>query len=605
MACSDILCGSLAQPLGMLLPMLITLVALLAAAVLLVSLSRRLGLGSILGYLIAGLLIGPSGLRLVTDVESISEISELGVLMLLFIIGLELRLPRVWAMRRSVFGLGAAQLVVTGAILGGGAYWAGATWVGAAILGLGLALSSTAIVLPLLAERNLLALTSGRDSFAVLLFQDLASVPLIALVPALAGHHPDGPVSIALLKAAGAVAIILLGGRFLLRPMFAAIGGARTREVFTATALLIVVGAAALAGGAGLPLSLGAFAAGVVLAESEYRHELQADIEPFEGLLLGFFFMSVGMSTDIALVVREPEQIALGVALLVVVKALLAFVLGRLRGQTTPTAIRFGLAIAQGSEFAFVLFGAAIAAGALEKTAVERATLIIAMSMLMSPILFAASERWVIPRLMKKAPRPPSRLEDARPAPVVICGFGRFGQIVGRVLLMRGIKFNALDSEAGNIETVRRFGYLAFYGDPTRLDLLRAVGADHAKVIVVALPDAEAVLKVSQLAREHFPQAKIFARARNRRVAHALIDVGVHEFVRETFLSSLRLGELVLLGLDFNEEDARRTVEAFRERDEQMLIAQHAFYDDEKQVVQTAAQVAAELKSLFEADRPT
>jgi monovalent cation:proton antiporter-2 (CPA2) family protein len=585
--------------------MLVTLVALLAAAVLLVSLSRRLGLGSILGYLIAGLLIGPSGLRLVTDVESISEISELGVLMLLFIIGLELRLPRVWAMRRSVFGLGAAQVAVTGAVLGAAAYWAGVTWVGAAILGLGLALSSTAIVLPLLAERNLLALTSGRDSFAVLLFQDLASVPLIALVPALAGHHPDGPISIALLKAAGAVAIILLGGRFLLRPIFAAIGGARTREVFTATALLIVVGAAAIAGGAGLPLSLGAFAAGVVLAESEYRHELQADIEPFEGLLLGFFFMSVGMSTDIALVIRAPLQIGVGVALLVVVKALLAFGLGRLRGQTTPTAVRFGLAIAQGSEFAFVLFGAAVAAGALEKSAVERATLIIALSMLMSPLLFAASERWLIPRLMKKAPRPASRLEEARPAPVVICGFGRFGQIVGRVLLMRGIKFNALDSEPDNVETVRRFGYLAFFGDPTRLELLRAVGADQAKVIVVALPDAEAVVKVSQLAREHFPQAKIFARARNRRVAHALIDVGVHDFVRETFLSSLRLGELVLLGLDFNEDDARRTVEAFRERDEQMLIAQHAFYDDEKQVVQTAAQVAAELKSLFEADAPT
>jgi monovalent cation:proton antiporter-2 (CPA2) family protein len=585
--------------------MLVTLVALLAAAVLLVSLSRRLGLGSILGYLIAGLLIGPSGLRLVTDVESISEISELGVLMLLFIIGLELRLPRVWAMRRSVFGLGAAQVAVTGTVLGAAAYWAGVTWVGAAILGLGLALSSTAIVLPLLAERNLLALTSGRDSFAVLLFQDLASVPLIALVPALAGHHPDGPISIALLKAAGAVAIILLGGRFLLRPIFAAIGGARTREVFTATALLIVVGAAAIAGGAGLPLSLGAFAAGVVLAESEYRHELQADIEPFEGLLLGFFFMSVGMSTDIALVIRAPLQIGVGVALLVVVKALLAFGLGRLRGQTTPTAVRFGLAIAQGSEFAFVLFGAAVAAGALEKSAVERATLIIALSMLMSPLLFAASERWLIPRLMKKAPRPASRLEEARPAPVVICGFGRFGQIVGRVLLMRGIKFNALDSEPGNVETVRRFGYLAFFGDPTRLELLRAVGADQAKVIVVALPDAEAVVKVSQLAREHFPQAKIFARARNRRVAHALIDVGVHDFVRETFLSSLRLGELVLLGLDFNEDDARRTVEAFRERDEQMLIAQHAFYDDEKQVVQTAAQVAAELKSLFEADAPT
>ncbi|MEA2855718.1 MAG: glutathione-regulated potassium-efflux system protein KefB [Methylobacteriaceae bacterium] len=585
--------------------MLVTLVALLAAAVILVSVSRRVGLGSILGYLVAGLVIGPSGLRLVTDVESISQISELGVLMLLFIIGLELRLPRVWAMRRSVFGLGAAQVVVTGAVLGAAVYWAGATSTGAAILGLGLALSSTAIVLPLLAERNLLALTSGRDSFAVLLFQDLASVPLIALVPALAGQHPDGPISIALLKGAAAVAVILLGGRFLLRPIFAAIGGARTREVFTATALLIVVGAAALAGGAGLPLSLGAFAAGVVLAESEYRHELQADIEPFEGLLLGFFFMSVGMSTDIALVAREPVKIAAGVALLVVVKALLAFVLGRLRGQNPVTAVRFGLAIAQGSEFAFVLFGAALAAGALAKPDVERATLVIALSMLISPILFAASERLLIPRLMKKAPRPASRIEEARPAPVVICGFGRFGQIVGRVLLMRGIKFNALDSEPGNVETVRRFGFLAFYGDPTRLELLRAVGADQAKAIVVALPDAEQVVKVSQLAREHFPQAKIFARARNRRVAHALMDVGVHDFVRETFLSSLRLSELVLLGLDFAEDQARRTVEAFRERDEQMLIAQHAFYDDETKVIQTATQVAAELRSLFEADAPT
>jgi len=585
--------------------MLVTLVALLAAAVLLVSLSRRFGLGSILGYLVAGLLIGPSGLRLVTDVESISEISELGVLMLLFIIGLELRLPRIWAMRRSVFGLGTAQLVFTGAVLGAAALWAGATWTGAAILGLGLALSSTAIVLPLLAERNLLALTSGRDSFAVLLFQDLASVPLIALVPALAGHHPDGPISIALLKAAGAVAIILLGGRFLLRPIFAAIGGARTREVFTATALLIVVGAAAIAGGAGLPLSLGAFAAGVVLAESEYRHELQADIEPFEGLLLGFFFMSVGMSTDIALVTRQPGQIAIGVVLLVLVKALLASGLGRLRGQTPVTAIRFGLAIAQGSEFAFVLFGAALAAGALETPAVESATLVIALSMLISPLLFAASERWLIPRLMKRAPRPASRLDEARPAPVVICGFGRFGQIVGRVLLTRGIKFNALDSEPGNVETVRRFGLVAFFGDPTRLELLRAVGADQAKAIVVALPDAEAVLKVAALAREHFPQAKIYARARNRRVAHSLMDVGVHDFVRETFLSSLRLGELVLIGLDFDEDEARRTVEAFRERDEQMLIAQHDFYDDETKVVQTAAQVAAELKSLFEADAPT
>ncbi|MGC1302248.1 MAG: monovalent cation:proton antiporter-2 (CPA2) family protein [Caulobacteraceae bacterium] len=582
--------------------MVLILLALLAAAVLFVSLSRRLGLGSILGYLLAGALIGPSGLRLVTDVGSISEISEFGVLMLLFIIGLELRLPRIWAMRRSVFGLGGAQVALTGGVLGLFAFAAGAPWNGAVILGLGMALSSTAIVLPMLAERNLLTLASGRDSFAVLLFQDLASVPMVALVPILAGQHTHGPIALAVLKAILAVAVILIGGRFLLRPAFAAIGGARTRELFTATALLVVVGAAALSGAAGLPLSLGAFAAGVVLAESEYRHELQADVEPFEGLLLGFFFMSVGMSADIGLAVREPVNILIGVLVLLLVKVALSFGLGRLRGQIPTTAVRFALAIPQGSEFAFVLFGAAVAVGALGRHAANRATLVIAMSMVISPVLFSLSEKFLIPRLMKTAPKQPVDAHTAVPAPVVICGFGRFGQIIGRILLARGIAFNALDSEADNLDAVRRFGYIAYYGDATRLDLLRAVGAETAKVIVLALPDPAQVLTVAQLARTHFPQAKVYARARNRRHAHLLMDAGVDELVRETFFSSLRLTELVLRGLDFSEADARQTVATFREHDEQMLIDQHAFYDDEKQLVQTAAQAAAELRTLFEAD---
>jgi monovalent cation:proton antiporter-2 (CPA2) family protein len=586
--------------------MLVVVVILLAAAVVLVSISRRLGVGSILGYLVAGVLIGPSGLRLVTDVASISDISEFGVLMLLFIIGLELRLPRIWAMRRSVFGLGALQVSVTGAAFTGLAHLAGAPWVGAGILGFGLALSSTAIVLPLMSERGLLALTSGRDSFAVLLFQDLASIPLIALVPILAGQHSTTPVWLATIKVVVAIAVILLGGRFVVRPVFRAIGGTRTRELFTATALLIVAGAALIAGSAGLPLSLGAFAAGVVLAESEYRHELQADVEPFEGLLLGFFFISVGMSANIDLALREPVQILAGVLILVLGKAAIAFGLGRLRGQNLASATRFALAIPQGSEFAFVLFGAALAAGALIKPMADRATLIVALSMLVSPVAFAVSEKFLVPGLLDKiTTRPMPDAKDATPAPVVICGFGRFGQVVGRVLLMRGIAFNALDSEPDNIETVKRFGYLAYFGDSTRLDLLRAVGADTAKAIVIALPDAADVLKVAELARRYFPAAKVFARARNRRAAHLLMDLGVNAFVRETFHSSLKLSEEVLRGLDFSEAEARRTVAAFRERDEQMLIDQHAYFNDESQVVQTSAQVAEELRSLFEADNPT
>ena len=585
--------------------MLLTLVVLLAAAVLLVSLSRRFGFGSILGYLLGGVLVGPSGLRLITDVETISDISGLGVLMLLFIIGLELRLSRVWAMRRSVFGLGAAQVAVTGALFTVLAHLVGAPWAGALILGFGLSLSSTAIVLPLLAERKLLPLTSGRDSFAVLLFQDLAAAPLIALVPILAGQHSSEPIWLSAAKTCGAVAVIVLCGRYLLKPLFRAIGGSKTRELFTATALLIVVGAAALAGWAHLPLSLGAFAAGVVLAESEYRHELQSDVEPFEGLLLGFFFMSVGMAANIGLAISDPLFIGLGVVGLLAIKAAIAFVLGRLRGQILPTAVRFALAIPQGSEFGFVLFGAALAAGALDRPLVERGTLIVALSMLISPVLFALSEKYLMPRLLKSGTVRPSDAEEATAAPVVICGFGRFGQIVGRVLLARGLKFNALDANPDNVDTVRRYGYLAFYGDATRLELLRAVGAETARAIVIALPDIVDVLAVAEQARKHFPQAKLYARARDRHAAHLLMDAGVTDFVRETFLSSLRLSELVLRGLDFSEAEARKTVATFRERDEQALIAQHAFFDDEAQLVQTSAQAAEELKSLFEADTQT
>jgi len=585
--------------------MLPTLVCLLAAAVLFVSLSRRLGFGSILGYLVAGVLIGPSGLGLVRNVDAIAQISELGVIMLLFLIGLELRLQRIWVMRRTVFGLGLAQVAATGAALAGLAHLAGLAWTGAAVIGAGLALSSTAIVLPMLADRELLNAGSGRDAFSVLLFQDIASVPLIALVPLLNGHAAAGagvnwPD---VLKGAAVVAAILLGGRFLVRPLFRVIGGMRTQEVFTATALLVVSASAALAAWARLPMSLGAFAAGVVLSESEYRHELQADVEPFEGLLLGFFFISVGMSADVGLAMADPGGIALAVVGLVLVKAAIAFVLHRLRGEPLRASVRFALALPQGSEFGFVLFGAAVAAGVLAGPDAARANLVVALSMLASPVLFTLSERWLMPRLEHQPRRPDDDVSDAAPAPVVILGFGRFGQVIGRVLNLQRIRFNALDPDADNVDAVRRYGHKAYYGDATRLDLLRAVGVGQAKAAVVALSDVEANLRTVEAIRRHFPGVQVLARARNRRHAHLLMDRGVRTIVRETYFSSLRMTELLLLELGLKAEEARRTVRAFRQHDEQVLLDQHDVYRDEAKLIQTSAEAAEELRRLFEADR--
>jgi glutathione-regulated potassium-efflux system protein KefB len=456
----------------------------------------------------------------------------------------------------------------------------------------------------MLADRDLLASGAGRDSFAVLLFQDLASIPMIALVPLLAAHAGETGQTpwLHILAAVGAVAAIVFGGRYVIRPLFRVVGGVRTTEVFTATALLVVAGAAALAQFAGLPMSLGAFAAGVVMSESAYRHELQADIEPFEGLLLGFFFISVGMSANIGLAIAEPVTILVGVVVLLALKIAIGFGLQKLRGAPTPLAARFALTLPQGSEFAFVLFGAALAAGALTRPDADRAMLVVALSMFASPILFSLSERHLIPRLCAVAARPFDTVDDAKPAPVVICGFGRVGQIVGRVLAMRQINFNALDPDSDNVDTLRRFGYRTYYGDPTRIDLLRAVGVGEAKLLVVALPDVEQNLRVVETAKRHFPDLQIYARARNRRHFHLLMELGAGTIVRETFFSSLRLSELVLGGLGVPPDEAKRSVQRFREHDEQTLVDQHGFHDDEKQMIQNSAQAAAELRRLWEAD---
>ena len=585
--------------------MLTTLVVLLAGATIAVPLTRRAGLGSVLGYLLAGIAIGPAGLRLVTDVDAISSIASLGVVMLLFLIGLEVRPQRLWVMRRAVFGLGTAQVVVSAAALAGLGHVVGIDWPAAIVLGAGLAMSSTAIVLPMLGERGLLTTPAGRDTFAVLLFQDLSFIPLVALVPLLGGDTlPDHVPWHDVARAAVAIAVILVGGRFLMRPLFRAIGGARTPEVFTAVALLIVAGTALIATAAGLSPSLGAFMAGVLLSDSEYRHELQADIEPFEGLLLGFFFISVGMAADINLAGARPALLAEATAVLLVTKAIVAFGIARVARRDRTNALRFALALPQASEFSFVLFGAAVAAGALNAGDAAFATLVTAASMIATPILFAGAEKLVIPRLAP-AVAPEYDTIDADPNPVIIAGFGRFGQIVGRVLRMHGIAFTALERNPGQVEVLRRFGTKVYFGDPTRPDVLRAAGAEQARLLVVTMDDPPGVLTTIDMVKRTFPNLAILARARNRWYAHLLMDRRVEGQVRETFYSSLHLARIALTTLGISDDAAERAVALFRDHDEQNLVETHAIYRDEQQLIQSQQHAADELASLFAADRPS
>jgi CPA2 family monovalent cation:H+ antiporter-2/glutathione-regulated potassium-efflux system protein KefB len=561
--------------------MLITLVILLAATVMAVPLSRRAGMGSILGYLGAGVVIGPSGLGLVSNVGQIADVSELGVVMLLFLIGLELRPHRLWILRKAVFGMGLGQMVPTAVLIAAVAHFFGLAWTGAGLLGIGLALSSTAIVLPMLGERNLLPSIAGRDAFAVLLFQDITAIPVVALVPLLAGGSLAQSVSIMdFLRGVAVVLTILVGGSFLLRPLFRMIGGTRTPEMFTATALLLVIGTAALADWGGLSASLGAFMAGVLVSDSEYRHEIQADIEPFEGLLLGFFFISVGMSADLSLALHQPLEIAGLVVGLVGLKAMVAFGVSYVRRRLVGPALRFALALPEGSEFSFVLFGAAVASGALDKHIADMATLVVALSMMVTPVIFSAAEIFVQPRLARPAARPFDKIDDGV-TPVIICGFGRMGQIVGRILAAQKIAFTALDKSQEQVDVVRRFGTKVFYGDPAREEVMRAAGAQDAKVLVIALDDMDASLKTAQMVRRKFPDLAIVARARNRRHVHLLMDLGIEHIIRETYFSSLRLTALTLAELGIGKSQAERAIALFEAHDERILVESRAFAHDE------------------------
>jgi monovalent cation:proton antiporter-2 (CPA2) family protein len=575
----------------------------LVAAIIAVPISKRLGFGSVLGYLAAGIIIGPFGLRFIRDPEHILHFAELGVVFLLFIIGLELQPSRLWVLRRMIFGLGSAQVVLSAIVIGLLAWTYGFTPTAAAVSGLILALSSTAFVLQLLAEKKQLTTTHGRAAFSILLFQDLAVIPLIALLPligsAASGENQFDPLKIGTTLAS--IAGLIIGGHFLLRPLLRIVAQAKLPELFTATALLVVIGAALFMQFAGLSMVLGAFIAGMLLADSEYRHELEADLAPFKGLLLGLFFIAVGMSVNIGLLLKEPMTILLFVVGLMVAKAIVLYPLARVFGLcNTKGALSLAAVLSQGGEFAFVLFALVAREQIIDTTQIDRLILAVVVSMMLTPVVYLIIE-YVTGRTAEKVDAEYDGMED-KGHTVIIAGFGRVGQIIGRLLRVKGQSFTALEIDSSQVDVVRRYGSKVYFGDAGRLDLLRAAGADRAKLLVLAIDDIEASVRTAETVIRNFPHLTIIARARNRRHAHTLMDLGITHIFRETLFSSLAMSGRVLEMLGFDQEEVRRGIDTFREHDKRLLDEQHAMHHDEERLIQSAKDTARELESLLRND---
>ena len=590
---------------GPLMSLLAESLIYLLAAVIAVPLSRRFGFGSVLGYLAAGIIIGPFGFAFIRDSNHIIHFAELGVVFLLFIVGLELKPSRLWVLRRMVFGLGAAQVFLS-AIAITGLTWAFGFGINAAIVtGLILALSSTAFVIQMLSEKKQLSTVHGRAAFSVLLFQDLAVIPLIALLPLL-GVNASFDAGINFVQIGVMVAAIgglIIGGRYLLKPVLNIAARSGIPEIFTATALLLVIGSAMLMDIAGMSMVLGAFLAGMLLADSEYRHQLEADIAPFKGLLLGLFFIAVGMSVNIGLLLDDPLRIILIVVLLMSTKAIVLYPLARRFGMCDrAAALKLAAILAQGGEFAFVLLAIAAGESILPRALIDELVLAVALSMMMTPLIYAVAE--IAGGKLKKPPAPDFDVSVSHHHDVLIVGFGRVGQIIGRLLNIVGYSFTALERDSAQVEFVRRYGATVHYGDASRLDLLRAAGAEHAKIFVLAVSKLDESMQIAESVMHNFPHLKIIARARNRRHAHKLMDLGVEHIFRETLLSSLAMSEQVLNSLGQTNEDARHIVDLFRERDERLLLEQQAIHDSEELLIQTSKDTAAELEVLLRRDNP-
>ncbi|MDU5782529.1 MAG: glutathione-regulated potassium-efflux system protein KefB [Pantoea sp.] len=570
----------------------------LVAAVLIVPIAARLGIGAVLGYLVAGIAIGPWGLGFISDVEEILHFSELGVVFLMFIIGLELNPSKLWSLRRSIFGVGAAQVLISAGILGALLWLSDFSWQAAVIGGIGLAMSSTAMALQLMRDKGMNRSEAGQLGFSVLLFQDLAVIPALALVPLLAGSDSGNidwmKIGMKVLAFAG----MLVGGRYLLRPIFRFIAASGVREVFTAAALLLVLGSALFMDALGLSMALGTFIAGILLAESEYRHELEVAIDPFKGLLLGLFFISVGMALNLGVLYTHILEILLGVLILVTVKTLVLYVLARVYGLRSSERQQFAGVLSQGGEFAFVLFSAASSARLFVGDQLPLLLVTVTLSMMTTPLLMQAIDK-LLARRFNEVDEDGEKpfVEDDQPQ-VIVVGFGRMGQVVGRLLMANNKRITVLERDISAVSLMRKYGYKVYYGDATELELLRAAGAASAQSIVITCNEPEDTMAIVHLCQQHFPQLEIVARARGRVEAHELLLAGVTQFSRETFSSALELGRKALISVGMHPHQAQRAQLHFRRLDMRMLRELMPNHTDNAQISRVR-EARRELEDIF------
>ncbi|MFQ5329972.1 MAG: glutathione-regulated potassium-efflux system protein KefC [Thermodesulfobacteriota bacterium] len=579
----------------------------LLATVVAVPISRKLGMGVVLGYLGAGVVIGPWTLGIISNVEDILHFAEFGVVLLLFMIGLELNPKRLWSMRKPILGVGGAQLLCTALLFFAIAFFVKLEWKTALLASLGLSLSSTAIVLQILSEKKLLSTPAGATSFSILLFQDIAVLPIMAMIPLLGisegavdGRHP----LLTVLMVVAVITSIIVGGRYLTRPVFRIIANTGMREVFTAFTLLLVIGTAWLMQAVGMSMALGTFLAGVLLAESEYRHELESNIEPFKGLLLGLFFTSVGMSIDFGIVWNTPLLVLTMVAGLVATKMVVLFLIGRLFRIPASQNSLFSFVLSQGGEFAFVIFGLAVSFSAMNSDIAALLTVVVALSMATTPLLMIINTRWIEPRFTRLSEKAEVQQEEieAQDNQVIIAGFGRFGQVVGRLLHANKIETTIIDNNPDHIEYVRKFGFRVFYGDVSRSDLLYAAGADKARLFILAIDDWQTMIETINTIQKHFPTLTILARARDKIQAYELMNLGVTIFVRETFNSALQLGELVLCHLGYGAYQAKQSAHKFSVHDSTLLYELYHVYQDEEKMISHSRKAKEDLERIFEAD---
>jgi monovalent cation:proton antiporter-2 (CPA2) family protein len=588
----------------------------LAAAVISAPIATRLGLGSVLGFLLAGAVIGPSVLNISGQSGDVMHFAEFGVIVMLFLVGLELEPSRLWNLRKQIFGLGLLQVVIVAAVIGVGALAYNGNWRDSVAIGLILALSSTAIVLQTMQEKGLLKTPVGQSTFSVLLFQDIAVIPILALLPLIAiatGHGGDAghsttliaglPVWQQTLITLGVVAGILLAGRYLMQPLFRVVADTNAREIFVALALLLVVGITLLMGLVGLSAALGTFLAGVVLADSEYRPELEMDLQPFKGLLLATFFIAVGAGMDFSLFQSQPVMLAVGLVSFIVIKLVVHFVLARLFGMTAPDQSRFSFALAQGSEFGFVLISFCVSLGLLTGEWPGLLTAIIALSMAAAPLLIMFDEKVLQPRFADGDFRRDPDVITHDGVDAIIAGHGRFGMTIGRVLNAQGLKSTVLEIDSSQVDVLRKFGFKVFYGDALRMDLLEAAGAKEAKLLVIAIDDKEKIVDLVKIAKQNYPNLKVLARVYDRAHAYEVMREGVDDVYREVFGSSMDLARDALVTLGKHPHEAERAIKFFRKHDEKMLRKSAKHADDQNKLIDLAKQSRAEITRVFAADR--